>query len=335
MRPGLRRWTQMDDAVLEAVIQRVGKSEDIKWDEIASYLPGRSPSECLHHWEQKMSSSLNTGTWLPEEDDQLRAAVAKHGTKWTAVAAEVGTRNGEQCAKRWNDKLRPDLDHGAWTTEEDNLLLSMVEMHGRTWKTLSKSYFTNRAPLALKNRYTLLERRLKKKRSESSASCSVATASSSPNSQRDIDCADGQSSWSDAQTSDLYSTDLAGMNFTEANQTGDQEALHAAYWQGMVSQPSFSPTDVSGITPDILDANVQFTNPWHEPSPEHMTGSHSSGYSAWDLPNDLDLPLTQLSVSIPRRKAGEIVGQLMDIAITGDEAAAPGNSKVKVTLQLK
>lgn len=59
-----------------------------------------------------------TGTWSDAEDERLRAAVAKHGPRWIYVAAEVDTRNGEQCAKRWNDHVNPDIDHSPWSTQE-------------------------------------------------------------------------------------------------------------------------------------------------------------------------------------------------------------------------
>lgn len=65
-----------------------------------------------------LQKPLKKGNWLPEEDEQLREGVAKHGTRWVLVAGEVGTRNGDQCAKRWKDKLSPDLDHSPWTREE-------------------------------------------------------------------------------------------------------------------------------------------------------------------------------------------------------------------------
>lgn len=63
-------------------------------------------------------TSIKTGTWTPAEDDRLREAVARYGTRWVAIASDVGTRNGDQCAKRWNQNLDPKLDHSAWSLEE-------------------------------------------------------------------------------------------------------------------------------------------------------------------------------------------------------------------------
>lgn len=74
-----------------------------------------------HHDQVPQSQKqkrVKTGAWLPAEDARLREAVAKHSTRWVSVASEVGTRNGDQCAKRWSENLNPELDHSPWTQEE-------------------------------------------------------------------------------------------------------------------------------------------------------------------------------------------------------------------------
>jgi len=81
-------------------------------------------SEPRHHSRQHSQSQSRqqklskTGTWLPAEDVRLCEAVAKYGTRWVRVAGEVGSRNGDQCAKRWNENLNPELDHSPWTPKE-------------------------------------------------------------------------------------------------------------------------------------------------------------------------------------------------------------------------
>lgn len=66
----------------------------------------------------RRTQTINIGRWSTAEDERLKKAVIKHGPRWIAVAPEVGTRNSEQCAKRWNDNLNPDLDHSFWSVEE-------------------------------------------------------------------------------------------------------------------------------------------------------------------------------------------------------------------------
>ncbi|RAK79451.1 SANT/Myb-like DNA-binding domain-containing protein [Aspergillus fijiensis CBS 313.89] len=134
-------------------------------------------------------ASLNTGTWSPDEDERLREAVAQYGTRWVVVAAAVATRNGDQCAKRWNENLNPDLDHSPWTPQEDQLLLQLVDIYGRNWKFMANSFLGSRAPQALKNRYSLLMRRLKRRgsiskqpRPLSSSATTITTATNATDS---------------------------------------------------------------------------------------------------------------------------------------------------------
>lgn len=74
------------------------------------------------------NSNYNTGTWSAEEDDRLRSAIDRHGTRWVLVATDVVTRNGDQCAKRWNENLNPELDHSPWSPIEVSRSLSQAQL---------------------------------------------------------------------------------------------------------------------------------------------------------------------------------------------------------------
>ncbi|KAB8238948.1 Homeodomain-like protein [Aspergillus alliaceus] len=152
-----RKWTEAEDQILEAAVRQAATPIDWLW--IASRLPERSNKDCRKRWYQRFAGNTNFGSWMDAEDGRLRAAVARHGTKWPIVSKEVGTRTSDQCSKRWKHVLDPNLDHSPWTLEEDNSLLTGVEQHGRNWKMISEMYFKNRAALSLKNRHALLIRR--------------------------------------------------------------------------------------------------------------------------------------------------------------------------------
>lgn len=92
--------------------------ERIDWRSVADHLPGRNNKECRKRWYQKFAANTNSGSWTEEEDGRLRTAIALHGAKWASVAKDVGTRSSEQCSKRWNDVLNPDLDRSPWTPED-------------------------------------------------------------------------------------------------------------------------------------------------------------------------------------------------------------------------
>ena len=55
---------------------------------------------------------------MREEDEKLRQAVELYGARWSKIAEAVGTRNGDQCWKRWYDCLDPRIDKSPWTAEE-------------------------------------------------------------------------------------------------------------------------------------------------------------------------------------------------------------------------
>lgn len=76
-------------------------------------------TSALYSAKQPLHRKLpKTGNWGPAEDARLRQAVSKYGFRWILVADEVGTRNGDQCAKRWKDNLDPQLDHSQWSPDE-------------------------------------------------------------------------------------------------------------------------------------------------------------------------------------------------------------------------
>ena len=67
--------------------------------------------------------------WTPEEDKRLVKLVKRYGAEqWPVIAKEMKTRTERQCRDHWNISLRPDIRHGAWTAEEDSIL---IDAHGR------------------------------------------------------------------------------------------------------------------------------------------------------------------------------------------------------------
>ncbi|KAL2174079.1 Homeodomain-like protein [Thermothelomyces heterothallicus CBS 202.75] len=131
-----------------------GGSEQVKdWARVAAKLPGRTNKDCRKRWINKVCGNLKRGAWDEDEDQRLRDAVSKYGQRWTLVASMVGSRSSDQCAKRWQHRLDPRLEHEDWTPEEDDLLLENVQTYGREWKFIQEEDFPTRSSNELKNRY--------------------------------------------------------------------------------------------------------------------------------------------------------------------------------------
>ncbi|KAI9839442.1 MAG: hypothetical protein M1819_002067 [Sarea resinae] len=131
----------------------------INWHDIATKVPARNNKACRKRWFSTLDSRAKKGTWSSEEDERLRAAFQKHGNKWAEVAVAVQTRTGDQCWKRWNDTINPDIDRSAWSPEQDAILLAAIEQFGRNWKCIVDQHFPRRTALSAKNRWAYLTRK--------------------------------------------------------------------------------------------------------------------------------------------------------------------------------
>lgn len=73
---------------------------------------------------------LKKGPWTKAEDAMLIDYVTKYGEgNWSSVHRRTGLpRCGKSCRLRWANHLKPDLKKGAFTPEEEELI---IEMHGK------------------------------------------------------------------------------------------------------------------------------------------------------------------------------------------------------------
>ncbi|KAL4948125.1 hypothetical protein BDW69DRAFT_177044 [Aspergillus filifer] len=195
-------WAEEEDHILRREIvkqgsaaSRLGKPRD--WRAVAEKLPGRSNKDCRKRWF-KLDSKINKGPWSQEENKRLHEAVAKYSTVWTEVAQVVGTRQPDQCAKRWQHFLDPGLNRNEWTPEEDDILVAEVEKRGRNWKQIVDEVLHRRSANDAKNRFTILQRmRQSTNNNPNSASPgqhrpaisrpTTATSDLSPSPQPDVD----------------------------------------------------------------------------------------------------------------------------------------------------
>ncbi|KAJ3451165.1 snRNA-activating protein complex subunit [Anaeramoeba flamelloides] len=92
-----RNWTEHEDQILILGVKIYGE----KWTKIAKHLNLRSGSQCGERY-RLISSGQRSGRWLQEEESSLLQAVEKYGVgKWTLIAKEVGTRNDNQCIRKY------------------------------------------------------------------------------------------------------------------------------------------------------------------------------------------------------------------------------------------
>ncbi|KAK8286944.1 hypothetical protein V6Z11_D07G024000 [Gossypium hirsutum] len=85
-------------------------------------------------------ANVKRGPWSPEEDATLKNYVQSHGTggNWIALPLKAGLKRcGKSCRLRWLNYLRPDIKHGGFTEEEDNIICSLYSQMGSRWSLIA------------------------------------------------------------------------------------------------------------------------------------------------------------------------------------------------------
>lgn len=105
---------------------------------------------------------VKKGPWSSEEDAKLKAYIEKHGTggNWIALPQKIGLKRcGKSCRLRWLNYLRPNIKHGGFTEEEDNIICRLYISIGSRWSIIA-AQLPGRTDNDIKNYWNT---RLKKK----------------------------------------------------------------------------------------------------------------------------------------------------------------------------
>ncbi|KMT18835.1 hypothetical protein BVRB_2g029400 [Beta vulgaris subsp. vulgaris] len=82
---------------------------------------------------------LRKGLWSPEEDEKLMNYMLRNGHGcWSDIARNSGLqRCGKSCRLRWINYLRPDLKRGAFSPQEEHLILHFHSLLGNRWSQIA------------------------------------------------------------------------------------------------------------------------------------------------------------------------------------------------------
>ncbi|XP_031481041.1 transcription factor RAX1-like [Nymphaea colorata] len=85
-------------------------------------------------------ANVKRGPWSPDEDNKLKEYIQQFGTggNWIALPQKIGLKRcGKSCRLRWLNYLRPNLKHGGFSEEEDNIICSLYINIGSRWSIIA------------------------------------------------------------------------------------------------------------------------------------------------------------------------------------------------------
>ncbi|KAL5224449.1 hypothetical protein ABZP36_011088 [Zizania latifolia] len=128
------------------------------------------------------AAKLRKGLWSPEEDEKLVAYMLRSGQgSWSDVARNAGLqRCGKSCRLRWINYLRPDLKRGAFSPQEEELIVNLHAILGNRWSQIA-ARLPGRTDNEIKNFWnSTIKKRLKTVSSASSPATTTTECAPPP-----------------------------------------------------------------------------------------------------------------------------------------------------------
>ncbi|XP_020206225.1 transcription factor MYB83 [Cajanus cajan] len=128
------------------------------------------------------NNKLRKGLWSPEEDDKLMNYMMNSGQGcWSDVARNAGLqRCGKSCRLRWINYLRPDLKRGAFSPQEEELIIHLHSLLGNRWSQIA-ARLPGRTDNEIKNFWNSTIKKRLKNLSSNNTSPNASESSYEPN----------------------------------------------------------------------------------------------------------------------------------------------------------
>ncbi|WVZ69001.1 hypothetical protein U9M48_017877 [Paspalum notatum var. saurae] len=268
-------WSQEEDAILRSFVQRFG----------------------------------NAGNWiaLPQKAARLTRVCLIHYVLVATSSSSGLKRCGKSCRLRWLNYLRPELRHGGFTDDEDNLIISLYADMGSKWSVIA-ARLPGRTDNDVKNHWNTKLKKMYLASTRGEGSPAPAAQQSPP--PLNVDDSATHDRQQQRQDDDEPPPTLAGLDTafaiadTGAAAAGggdddtlllESEELYAELMGLIEQQPSSLATTTTG--PSTGEASLT-TTPSSSSGTSSSTGSSGSCTTARQVHDGTTLRLSEPSISI-------------------------------------
>lgn len=166
LRPDLNKgeWTNSEN---ELLVKLVVEHKNQNWEAIAAQIPNRSSLQCFIQYQVNLDKTFPSDKWTSEEDEALINSVNennKYGViDWIKVSQSLPSRTKTQCYNRYfTNALRPDIKKGAFTAEENEIILDYVKNSGEDFIKMDPNLLPNRTIVQIRNHYNFALKNLER-----------------------------------------------------------------------------------------------------------------------------------------------------------------------------
>ncbi|GFP98783.1 transcription factor myb46 [Phtheirospermum japonicum] len=166
---------------------------------------------------------LRKGLWSPEEDERLMSYMMSNGQGcWSDVARNAGLqRCGKSCRLRWINYLRPDLKRGAFSPQEEDLIIHLHSLLGNRWSQIA-ARLPGRTDNEIKNFWNSTI----KKRNKTSSSSSRSPNTTTDSSLEPLDDHHGMGDVHAMTTMQEHNNIIMGMFMDSSSSSSSYSAMH-------------------------------------------------------------------------------------------------------------